>query len=74
MPQLSQVPSSRQRVTAMSFQRLYPPPAFVIITWYLPFDSSCTSGTGVSGVPNERTGISATPGVVRRPESSAVRV
>ncbi|MCK7491008.1 MAG: hypothetical protein MZW92_03865 [Comamonadaceae bacterium] len=47
---MSQVLSSRQRVTAMSFQRLYPPPAFVIITWYLPFDSSCTSGMGVSGL------------------------
>ena len=47
--------------------------SFVTITWYLPFDSSCTSGTGVSGVPNERTGISVTPGVVRRPESSAAR-
>ncbi len=68
------MPSSRQRVTAMSFQRLYPAPEFVIITWYLPFDSSCTSGTGVSGVPNERTGISGTPEAVGRPESSAARV
>ena len=58
----------------MSFHRLYPPPEFVIITWYLPFDSSCTSGTGVSGVPKERTGISVTPGAVRTLESSAAIV
>ena len=57
----------------MSFQRLYPPPAFVIITWYLPFDNSCTSGFGVFGLPNTRIGASAPMDSAWRSESSAVR-
>ena len=56
--------SSCQRVTAMSFQRLYPPPAFVIITWYLPLDSNCTWGNGVSGLLKARTEVSAPGGAV----------
>ena len=72
MPQLSQVLSSRQRVTARSFQRLYPPPAFVTITWYRPFDNNCTSGIGVFGLLKTRTGVSASPDVVRKSESSAL--
>ncbi len=35
------------------------------MTWYLPFDRSCTSGVGVSGPLNERTAISASVGAVR---------
>src|SRR5512135_3466415 len=71
MPQLSQVLSSRQRVTAIFFQRLYPPPAFVTITWYLPFDSNCSSGIGESGLLKTRIGVSVPSEILRKSESSA---
>jgi hypothetical protein len=38
----------------MSFQRLYPPPAFVIIKWYRQLDSNFTAGIGVVALPNTR--------------------
>ena len=44
LPQASHVESSRQRVTAMSRQRVYPPPAFVTITLNDPFDNRCARG------------------------------
>jgi hypothetical protein len=43
----------------------------VTITWYLPFDSSWTSGIGVFGLLKIRTGVSAPRGVVRDSEDSA---
>ena len=46
VPQESQVTSSLQRLTARSRQRLYPEPAPVIITAYLPFERMCVRGTG----------------------------
>ncbi len=70
-PQLSHVVSSRQRVSARSFQRQYPPPALVTMTWSRPFDSSCTSGVGVSAEiggwleVSGRTGESVSLGVLR---------
>ena len=71
MPQLSQVLSSRQRVTSIFFQRLYPPPAFVTITWYRPFDSNCSSGIGESGLLKTRIGVSIPPEVLRKSDISA---
>ncbi len=67
---MSQAASSRQRVMARSFQRLYPPPAFVTITWYLPFDSNCTSGVAVSGVLKTRIGAATPPDGICKSDSS----
>src|SRR5450830_266885 len=39
------------------FQRLYPPPALVTITWYVPFDRSCTSGVEEFGLSNMRSAL-----------------
>jgi len=37
-------------------QKLASPPALVIITWYLPLDSNCTSGIGEFGLSKTRSG------------------
>jgi hypothetical protein len=42
------------------------------MTWYRPFDKSCTSGTGVFGVVRTRTGVSEALDAVRKSESSAL--
>jgi len=47
-------------------------PAFVTITWYLPLDNNCTSGTAVSGLLSTRIGIAGALDAVRISESSVV--